>query len=256
MAVVSAIASRVASPLVDAFTGRDAPRRKGATVRKTAIIATALIVAALAGIRPAASDPITFQIDRAHTEVGFDIRHFFNKVHGKFTDFNGTIVYDPKNLAVSTVEVTIRDTSIFTANERRDNHLRTQDFFWVEKYPLITFKSTKIIPGKDDKHFQVVGDLTMRGVTKSVTLETEFLGMAPTSIGGNDLGIQAGWVGTVTIPDRKEYGLNWNKTLDQGGTMLSDDVQLTLNVAAFAKNPNAPPASNAPPQPKPATTKG
>jgi len=238
MAVVSAIASRVASPLVDAFTGRDAPRRKGATVRKTAIIATALIVAALAGIRPAASDPITFQIDRAHT------------------DFNGTIVYDPKNLAVSTVEVTIRDTSIFTANERRDNHLRTQDFFWVEKYPLITFKSTKIIPGKDDKHFQVVGDLTMRGVTKSVTLETEFLGMAPTSIGGNDLGIQAGWVGTVTIPDRKEYGLNWNKTLDQGGTMLSDDVQLTLNVAAFAKNPNAPPASNAPPQPKPATTKG
>ena len=80
--------------------------------------------------------------------------------------------------------------------------------------------------------------------------------MAPTSIGGNDLGIQAGWVGTVTIPDRKEYGLNWNKTLDQGGTMLSDDVQLTLNVAAFAKNPNAPPASNAPPQPKPATTKG
>ena len=166
-------------------------------------------------------------------------------------DFSGTIVYDPKNLAASTVEVTIRDTSIFTANDRRDNHLRTQDFFWVEKYPTITFKSTKVIPGKDDKHFQVVGDLTIRGVTKQVTLDTEFLGMGPASIGGNDLGIQAGFIGTVTIPDRKEYGLVWNKTLDQGGTMLSDDVQLTLNVAAFARNPNAPA-----PKPPPPPTKG
>jgi len=209
----------------------------------------AFIVAALASVRPAVSDPLTMQIDRAHSEVGFDVRHFFNKVHGKFTDFSGSIVYDPKNLAASSVEVTIRDTSIFTANDRRDNHLRTQDFFWVEKFPTITFKSTKVVPGKDDKHFQVAGDLTMRGVTKPVTLDVEFLGMGPASIGGNDLGIQAGFLGTVTIPDRKEYGLVWNKTLDQGGTMLSDDVQLTLNVAAFAKNPNAP-------APKPAPTKG
>ena len=218
-------------------------------MRRIVPVVAAFIVAALASVRPAVSDPLTMQIDRAHSEVGFDVRHFFNKVHGKFTDFSGSIVYDPKNLAASSVEVTIRDTSIFTANDRRDNHLRTQDFFWVEKFPTITFKSTKVVPGKDDKHFQVAGDLTMRGVTKPVTLDVEFLGMGPASIGGNDLGIQAGFLGTVTIPDRKEYGLVWNKTLDQGGTMLSDDVQLTLNVAAFAKNPNAP-------APKPAPTKG
>ena len=203
----------------------------------------ATILAALAltisFIRAAAADPVTLQIDRAHTEVGFDVRHFFNKVHGRFTDFDGTIVYDPKNLTASTVSVTIRDSSINTANERRDNHLRTQDFFWVEKYPTITFKSTKVIPGKDDKHFQVQGDLTIRGVTKSVTLDTEFLGMATTASGGFDFGTQAGFVGKLTIPDRKEYGLVWNKTLDQGGTMLSDDVDITLNVAAFTPSAGA-----------------
>ena len=228
--------------------GSDAPS-KGTIVRRLVSLAAAFVVAALATVRPAVADPVTLQIDRAHTEVGFDVRHFFNKVHGKFTDFSGTIVYDPKNLAVSTVDVTIRDTSIFTANERRDNHLRTQDFFWVEKYPTITFKSNKVIAGKDDKHFQVAGDLTIRGVTKPVTLDVEFLGMGPASIGGNDLGIQAGFIATTTIADRKEYGLVWNKTLDQGGTMLSDDVQLTLNVAAFAPNPNAPAK-------KPPATKG
>src|SRR5262249_38307735 len=151
----------------------------------------------------------------------------------------------PKNLTASTVEVTIRDTSIYTANDRRDGHLRTQDFFWTEKYPNITFKSTKVIPGKDDKHFQVAGDLTIRDVTKPVTLDVEFLGMGPVAISGNDLGIQAGFVATTTIPDRKVYGLVWNKTLDGGGAMLSDDVQLTLNIAAFARNPNSAP----PPKP-------
>jgi polyisoprenoid-binding protein YceI len=214
---------------------------KGANVKQRFLpIAMAVMLASLALASSAPAEPISMKIDRAHSEVGFDIRHFFNKVHGKFTDFDGTVSYDPKNLTTSSVQVTIRDTSIFTANDRRDNHLRTQDFFWVEKYPLITFNSTKIIPGKDDKHFQIVGDLTMRGLTKSVTIETEFLGMGPVAISGNDLGVQAGFIGTLTIPDRKEWGFMWNKTLDQGGTMLSDDVQLTLNVAAFARNPAAP----------------
>jgi polyisoprenoid-binding protein YceI len=219
---------------------------KGVSMKKLVPVAALLLVAMVAGGRPAAAEPMNLQIDRAHSEVGFDIRHFFNKVHGKFTDFDGTIVYDPKNLTASSVAVTIRDTSIFTANDRRDNHLRTEDFFWVEKYPTITFKSTKVIPGKDDKHFQVVGDLTIRGVTKQVTLDTEFLGMGSFGIGGHDMGTQAGFIGTTTIPDRKEYGLVWNKTLDQGGTMLSDDVQLTLNVAAYARSAGAPTAAQPP----------
>ena len=203
-------------------------------MKRLVTILAAFAVAAIASAHAAAADPTTFQIDRAHSDVGFDVRHFFNKVHGKFTDYEGTIVYDPKNLTASTVTVTIRDSSINTNNERRDNHLRTQDFFWQEKYPTITFKSSKVLPGKDDKHFQVVGDLTIRGVTKTVTLDTEFLGMASTASGGFDFGTQAGFIATVTIPDRKEYGLVWNKTLDQGGTMLGDDVAITLNIAAVA----------------------
>lgn len=207
--------------------------------RLVPILAT-FAMAAITLARVATADPVTLQIDRAHTEVGFDVRHFFNQVHGRFTDFDGTIVYDPKNVAASTVTVTIRDTSINTANDRRDAHLRTQDFFWVEKYPTITFKSTKVVPGKDDKHFQVLGDLTIRGVTKSVTLDTEFLGMAGTASGGMDFGTQAGFIGKLTIPDRKEYGLIWNKSLDQGGMMLGDDVAITLNVAAFSPGAGGP----------------
>jgi polyisoprenoid-binding protein YceI len=203
-------------------------------VKRFASILAALTLATIPFVRVAAADPISFQIDRAHSDVGFDVRHFFNKVHGKFTEYDGSIVYDPKNLTASTVSVTIRDSSITTNNERRDTHLRTQDFFWQEKYPTITFKSTKIVPGKDENHFQVVGDLTIRGVTKSVTLDTEFLGMGSAMISGNDFGTQAGFLATLTIPDRKEYGLIWNKTLDQGGTMLGDDVAITLNIAAVS----------------------
>ena len=109
-------------------------------------------------------------------------------MHGRFTDYAGQIVYDPANLALSKADVTIRDTSIYTANERRDGHLRTQDFFWTEKYPTIAFHSTKVIPGADSTHFQVVGNLTIRDVTKPVTLAVEFLGMAPVVIGGNSIG--------------------------------------------------------------------
>ena len=199
------------------------------------------VLACLAGLgllalaSAASSDPRALMIDRAHSEVGFNIRHFFNKVHGRFTDYNGTIVYDPKNLALSSVEVTIRDTSINTANDRRDNHLRSQDFFGTEKYPTLTFKSTKVTPGKDSTHIQVAGDLTIRDVTKPVVLDAEYLGMGPVAVGGHSMGIQAGWLATTTI-NRKDYGIVWNKTLDSGGVMLGDDVEIVLNVAAFSED--------------------
>jgi polyisoprenoid-binding protein YceI len=207
-------------------------------------LVTLTLVSLAATASLAAAEPKTFMIDRAHTEVGFNIRHFFTKVHGRFTDFAGSIVYDPKALAASSVDVTIRDTSIWTGTERRDNHLRTEDFFWVEKYPTITFKSSKVIAGKDDHHFQVAGDLTIRGVTKPVTLDVEFLGMGPVDIGGNSLGVQAGFDATTTI-NRKDYGIVWNKTVDQGGAMLDDNVELVLNVAAFAAG-DPKPAATAP----------
>lgn len=215
-------------------------------MKRFASILAALTLATISFVRVAAADPISFQIDRAHSDVGFDVRHFFNKVHGKFTEYDGSIVYDPKNLTASTVSVTIRDSSINTNNERRDTHLRTQDFFWQEKYPTITFKSTKVIPGKDDKHFQVAGDLTIRDVTKPVTLDVEYFGMGPVSIGGHAMGTQAGFMATTTV-NRKDYGIIWNKTLDDGGVMLGDDVDIVLSIAAIT--PERPPA-----QPASATT--
>ena len=189
----------------------------------------------------ASAATMTFTIDKAHTEVGFDITHFFTKVHGRFTDFSGTIVADPEKVAASSVEVTIRDSSIFTANEMRDRHLRTPEFFWVEKYPEISFKSTKVVLGKDAKHFQVLGDLTIRGVTKPVTLEAEFLGMGPVAIGGKSMGTQAGFQAMTTI-SRKDFGITWNKALDQGGMMLADEVTITLDVAAMSTEPMPAPA--------------
>jgi polyisoprenoid-binding protein YceI len=193
---------------------------------------TVWVLAALAAaLCVTSAEAMTFSIDKAHTEVGFDITHLFTKVHGRFTDFSGTILADPADVSASSVSVTIRDSSIFTANDRRDAHLRTADFFWVEKYPEITFTSTKVVPGKDASHFRVQGNLTMHGVTKPVTLEAEFLGMGAVGIGGNSMGTQAGFHATTTL-NRKDFGLVWNKALDQGGMMLSDDVTLQLNVEA------------------------
>lgn len=192
------------------------------------------VAALLAVAGAAAAAPQKLDIDRSHSEVGFNIRHFFTKVHGSFSDFDGTIVYDPENLTASSVEVTIRDSSIFTGNARRDGHLRSDEFFWTEKYPHITFKSTKIIPGKDPKKFQVAGDLTIRDVTKPVVLDAELHGIGAFASGGRDMGVRAGFEARTTI-DRKDYGIVWNRALDQGGAMLADDVEIVLSIEAVGK---------------------
>jgi polyisoprenoid-binding protein YceI len=211
-------------------------------VKRFALPASFALAALAAVASLATAEPKTFAIDRAHSDVGFNVRHLFNKVHGRFTDYTGTIVYDPKNLAASSTEVVIRDSSVYTGVDRRDNHLRTQDFFWTEKYPTITFKSTKVVPGKDDKHFKLEGNLTIRDVTKPVVLDVEFLGMGPVAINGNSMGSQAGFEASTTV-NRKDFGIVWNKAIDQGGMMLDDDVELVFNIAAFERHDQAPPAA-------------
>ena len=199
-------------------------------IRFAALSALAMVLSASF----ASAAPKTFTIDRSHSEVGFNIRHFFSKVHGRFENYSGTIVYDDKNLAASTVEVSIADSSINTQTERRDNHLRSDAFFWTEKYPAFSFKSTKVVPGKDKTHFNVLGDLTMRGVTKPVTLAVEFLGSGDISMGGSSMGTRAGFIATTTV-NRQDYGISWNKVLDSGGAMLGDDVEIVLNIEAVEK---------------------
>jgi len=166
----------------------------------------------------AAADAYT--IDSVHSEVGFRIRHLVSKTPGRFTRFQGTIRVDEKQLSKSSVEVSIETASINTDNEARDKHLKGGDFFEVEKFPAITFKSASVQEvGKG--RLLVAGDLTMHGVTKRITIP---VGIVGTTV-GMDKKIHGGFEGAVTI-NRNDYGI----TKFPG--MLGDDVEITLNIEA------------------------
>jgi polyisoprenoid-binding protein YceI len=176
----------------------------------------------------------TYTIDKDHSEATFQVRHLVSKVSGKFDDFNGSINLDPKNPAASSVEFKIKAASINTGVADRDQHLRTPDFFDAAKYPEITFKSTSIKPSGKRDVYNVTGNLTMRGVTKQVTLPVTFLGFIRDPW-GND---KAGFSLTTTV-NRKDYGINWNKALDNGGVLLGDDVDISINLEAQKVKPAA-----------------
>lgn len=165
-------------------------------------------------------------IDTVHSHVGFSVRHLLTPVPGSFGEFDGTIVYDQENPAASSVDFTVQTASIFTNNERRDNHLRSADFFDAENHPTLTFKSKKVAP-LGGKNLAVTGDLTIRGVTKEVTVPVEVLGVM-----GDKAGFQ-----TELVIDRKEYGVLWNRALDQGGTVLGDEVKIVLTIEADRQKP-------------------
>ena len=186
------------------------------------------LAAALFAVAPAltVSAADTYAVDKAHSEVLITVKHLVSRVSGNFQDFDGKIVIDRAKPEASSAEFTIKATSINTNNARRDDHLRTPDFFDVAKFPEISFKSTKVQPkGKDA--FEVTGDLTMRGVTKPVVLAVSFLGDIKDQMGNDKAGFEA----TTTI-NRKDFGVLWNKALDQGGYVLGDDVKVTVNLEA------------------------
>jgi polyisoprenoid-binding protein YceI len=194
-------------------------------------VLTGLALIAMMSAGVAVAEPVAFKLDPSHTDVGFSIRHFFSRVPGKFNKFEGTIQLDEKNLGASSVVATIDASSIDTNHERRDTHLRSGDFFDVEKTPTITFKSTKVTPGQNGS-FQVAGDLTIRGITKPVTLDCQFLGSGDVVVEGRPNGTRAGFEAKTTV-NRKDFGIVWNRTLDQGGAMLGDDVAITISVEAI-----------------------
>ena len=163
-----------------------------------------------------------YSIDGSHSEVGFQVRHLLTKVRGSFNSFDGEIVMaeDP---AASSVTFTIDASSIDTANDRRDGHLRSPDFFDVENHGEITFASSEVV-ATGDGTFDVTGVLTMRGVEKEITLPVAFLGEM--AFRG---GVRGGFETSTTI-DRKDWGITWNSTLDQGGTVLGDEVTIEINL--------------------------
>lgn len=145
---------------------------------------------------------------------------------GKFQDFSGTLKVDRANPEASSVEFTIQAASVFTNDAKRDEHLRTPDFFDVASHPKITFKSTSVRPAGKDV-YEVTGDLTMRGVTKRITLPVTFLGEGKDPWGNEKMGFEL-----ATRLDRKDYGINWNKALDQGGFLVGDEVKVEISVEA------------------------
>lgn len=185
-----------------------------------------LVALALACASVATAAPATYKIDQNHTEVGFDVKHFFSKVHGSFKEFSGTVVFDPADVKNIKIDASAKTASVFTNNDRRDGHLRGADFFAADSFPTISFKSTSVKANGKDK-YKITGDFTLRGVTKVVTFDGEFLGSG--SVGA--MGTKAGFT-AMTVINRKDYGVNWNKTLDQGGVMLGDDVTITLAIEA------------------------
>jgi polyisoprenoid-binding protein YceI len=171
----------------------------------------------------------TLNIDPAHSEVSFQIRHLVSQVRGRFNDFGGVIQMDPKNLAASSVDFHIKTTSIDTNQPDRDKHLRTPDFFDAAKFPEITFKSKSIAAAGKDK-YNVTGTLTLHGVSKDVTLPVTYLGTVKDPFGGTRAGFEL-----ETTLDRKDYGIVWNKAIDNGGVMLGDEVKVAINLESVKK---------------------
>ena len=171
----------------------------------------------------------TYNLDPTHATAAFSIKHLMiSKVRGSFQKLSGQLTYDAKNPAGSSIEVAIEAASINTSEPQRDAHLKSADFFDVEKFPVITFKSKQF--QKSDDGFKVVGDLTIHGVTKQVTLEME----EPTDELKDPWGnIKMGVSGTTKIK-RKDFGLTWNAALETGGVVVGDEVSITLDVE-FAK---------------------
>ena len=195
---------------------------------KPALRPLAVLLAALTLASPAVAAPVTWKVDPAHTEVGFDVRHFFTKVHGVFHDTQGTIVFDEQDPTAIKVDASARVASVDTGNRNRDSDLQTPDFFNAATDSILSFRSTKVEKTGKSK-YKVTGDLTMRGVTKQVVFDAEFLGSSTVSVEGKSWGAKAGFSAT-TVVNRQDYGIKWNKALDNGGMMVGDDVTITLNI--------------------------
>jgi polyisoprenoid-binding protein YceI len=171
----------------------------------------------------------SYELDRAHSEIGFSISHLgLSKVKGKFMDARATIQIDHDTISNSSFVGTIRVASVDTNNKRRDNHLKSADFFDVAKFPNIRFASKKV--DQIGKKLLIVGDLTIKGVSKSVVLEGELKGPITDMDGKQRVGIDA-----MTKINRQDFGITWNKALDHGGLAVGNDVEIILSVEAVAK---------------------
>jgi polyisoprenoid-binding protein YceI len=221
---------QVAGPFVKGWGA--GPIKKGTGKMKKLF----LLSAALAFLAVSSVNATEYGFDKAHSHIGFTVKHILSKVPGQFADYDGSFTFDPAKPESSKVDVTIQAASINTAVEMRDNHLKSPAFFDVEKFPTITFKSKSVSKGDGDNKYNVVGDLTIHGVTKEVTLDVDYLGSdeMPMDKEGKTKAKIAAFSATTKI-DRRDFGLVWNQTLASGNLMVSNDVDIALDINGMDK---------------------
>jgi polyisoprenoid-binding protein YceI len=208
-------------------------------MHRSAHVVSSLALAFVVAVAPAAAD--VWQIDPAHSAAQFSVTHLMiSTVRGEFGKTSGTIEYDGKDVSSIKVDATIDAATIETRNENRDNDLKSDHFFDVAKYPTLTFKSKKVVAGSGGG-FQLVGDLTMHGVTKEVTLDVTAPSKAIKGMRGESR-IAASAAAKI---NRQDFGIKWNANMDGGGVVVSDNVTITIDIEAMM----APPAAaTAPPK--------
>ncbi|MGA6827246.1 YceI family protein [Nitrospira sp. NS4] len=203
-------------------------------MRRRAIWGVSLLIGVLAVSLPvgARAEMARWDLDPDHSIIEFRVAHMVvSKTAGRFMDYSGVVEMDADAHRFKTIEATINTASVNTNHEKRDAHLRNVDFFDVEKYPAMTYKLKSY--KKTDEGYQALGDLTLRGVTKEITLAGTFNGVTKDPWGNT----RAGFTGEGTI-NRKDFGMVWNKTLDSGGLVVGDEVQIRLDIECIkAKKP-------------------
>ena len=170
---------------------------------------------------------MAWEVDTHHSQASFAVKHMmFTTIRGHFKVLSGRLNIDDQNPANSWVDAQAEAGSLDTNDPNRDGHLRSADFFDVDKYPTITFKSTNV-EKRDDNEYDVTGDLTMHGVTKPVTFKAEYAGLGKDPFGVQRMGLSA-----KTTINRKDWGLTWNQTLESGGVLVSEKVIIEIDLAA------------------------
>lgn len=173
-----------------------------------------------------------FKIDPSHSSVNFTVKHLVSKVKGQFKDFDGTFNWDAAKATDGSGKFVVKTTSVFTGNDKRDEHLRSGDFFDAQKYPEMTLDKIKLKPAKGKDKYKMTAELTLHGVTKPVSFDVEYGGVAKDPWGNT----RAGFTAEGKI-NRKDYGIVWNKTLDAGGLMLGDEVAIEIQVEGIENKP-------------------
>lgn len=168
---------------------------------------------------------MSWKVDNSHSQINFVARHMMiSKVRGEFTEYDIDVNFDENNLTATTVDVAIKSASINTRDEQRDGHLRSPDFLNADAYPVITFKSKKVVQDSAEKG-KLIGDLTIRDVTREVTLDVEYSGLMKGPWGGTSAGFSG-----KTVINRKDWGLTWNVALETGGLLVSEQVTIEIEL--------------------------